>query len=143
MTGYITPDAHQFRLIMQAPWRGPLILLNLVRLRRQAAYGDGRIATGAEAWDDYLRLLAPLLHRAGGRVLWAAPACEVLIGPEDEEWDLGVLVEYPDAATFRRLITSPDYRPVSRHREAAVRDSRLIRFGIPPQPSSDRRSSAD
>jgi uncharacterized protein (DUF1330 family) len=35
---------------------------------------------------------------------------------------------YPDAAAFLAMVTDPEYKPVVVHRQAAVRDSRLVRF---------------
>src|ERR1700744_3160369 len=44
-------------------------MLNLVRLRKQAAYPDGRKATGEEAYAAYGRESGPVFERLGGRLV--------------------------------------------------------------------------
>ena len=52
----------------------------------------------------------------------------MLIGPEDEKWDLCFIAEYPSAAAFVEMVKDPDYQKAVVHRQAAVVDSRLIRL---------------
>lgn len=114
----------QFR----ANTRGPIHMLNLVRLRDQAEYEDGRSATGAEAYANYGRLSAPVLARVGGRIVWRGAMEQMLIGPSDEVWDLCFIAEYPGPEAFAEMIKDPDYREAVAHRQASVIDSRLIRM---------------
>ena len=58
--------------------------------------------------------------------VWAGRVASAVIAPEGEEWDGAVLVEYPSAAAFIEMMSSPDYRAASPHRTAALLDSRLI-----------------
>ena len=60
---------------------GPIHMLNLVRLRAQAAYPDGRKATGAEAYAAYGRESGPVFERLGGRIVWQGRFELMLIGP--------------------------------------------------------------
>src|SRR6201999_4490704 len=48
--GYIDPTKEVFAQFKANDRAGPIHMLNLVRLRQQAAYPDGRKATGAEAY---------------------------------------------------------------------------------------------
>ncbi|MDR9484055.1 MAG: DUF1330 domain-containing protein [Sediminimonas sp.] len=107
---------------------GPIHMLNLVRLRAQAEYPDGRRATGAEAYAAYGRESAPVLERVGGRIVWRGEMEQMLIGPEDEAWDLCFIAEYPSPDAFAQMIKNPQYREAMEHRQAAVADSRLIRM---------------
>jgi hypothetical protein len=50
MTGHIDPTKQVFARFRDDNRAGPIHMLNLVRLRDRAAYPDGRIATGAEAY---------------------------------------------------------------------------------------------
>ncbi len=108
--------------------RGPIHMLNLVRLRDAARYEDGRTATGAEAYAEYGRLSAPVLARVGGRIVWRGRMEQMLIGPVDEAWDLCFIAEYPGPGAFAEMIKDPDYRMAVAHRQAGVLDSRLIRM---------------
>ncbi len=50
----------------------------------------------------------------------------MLIGPQDKDWHLVVLVRYPSAQAFVEMVASDEYRAVVMHRSAALADSRLI-----------------
>jgi uncharacterized protein (DUF1330 family) len=52
----------------------------------------------------------------------------MLIGPSDERWDHCFIAEYPSVGAFVAMIRDPVYRKAVEHRQAAVRDSRLIRL---------------
>ena len=77
-------------------------MLNLVRLRAEAAYPDGRKATGAEAYAAYGRESGPVFERLGGRIVWQGRFELMLIGPEAERWDHCFIAEYPSVARVRR-----------------------------------------
>lgn len=128
MPDFINPSPKQFSEVMAECGDEPVLMLNPVRLRAVADYDDGRAATGAEAYGIYLKKVAPMLAAVGGRVVWSGRPEAVLIGPDEERWDKGFLVEYPNAAAFQSMLLDPAYREVARHRVAAVETSRLIRF---------------
>src|ERR1700736_4028761 len=107
---------------------GPIHMLNVVRLRKEAAYPDGRKASGAEAYAAYGRESGPVFERLGGRIVWQGRFELMLIGPSDERWDHCFIAEYPDVAAFVDMIRDPVYREAVKHRQAAVKDSRLIRL---------------
>jgi uncharacterized protein (DUF1330 family) len=129
-----TPD--QFQTFRENDRPGPIHMLNLVKLRAEAAYEDGTKASGAEAYASYGELSAPVLARVGGRIVWRGKQEQVLIGPADEAWDLCFIAEYPSPEAFVTMIKDPEYRIAMAHRQAAVEDSRLIRFA--PLPVNDR-----
>jgi hypothetical protein len=82
-------------------------LLNLVRLRERAAYPDGREASGAEAYEAYGRESLPVFKRLGGAIVWRGRFELMLIGPEDERWDLCFVAQYPTVAAFVEMIPIP------------------------------------
>ncbi len=128
MSDLINPTKEQFAAFQALPDEGPIHMLNLVRLREHAAYEDGREATGAEAYKVYARESGPVFERLGGRQHWIGRFDCMLIGPEDERWDLVFIAEYPNPAAFAAMIRDPDYREAVKHRTAAVAESRLIRL---------------
>ncbi|MGR3322972.1 MAG: DUF1330 domain-containing protein [Pseudooceanicola sp.] len=117
-----------FRAFRDLPRKGPIHMLNLVKLRDRAEYEDGREATGAEAYAAYGRESQPVLERLGGRIVWRGRMEYMLIGPESEYWDLCFIAEYPGADAFAEMIKDPDYRKAMVHRQAGCADSRLIRM---------------
>ena len=133
MTGYIDPTKEVFAQFRENDRAGPIHMLNLVRLRDRAAYGDGRTATGAEAYAAYGRESGPVFTRVGGKIVWMGGFELMLIGPSEERWDHCFIAEYPAVAAFVEMIRDPVYREAVKHRQAAVADSRLIR--LKPLPS--------
>jgi uncharacterized protein (DUF1330 family) len=128
MTGYIDPTKEVFAQFRENDRPGPIHMLNLVRLRDRATYGDGRTATGAEAYAAYGRDSGPVFTRVGGRIAWMGGFELMLIGPSEERWDHCFIAEYPAVAAFVEMIRDPVYREAVKHRQAAVQDSRLIRL---------------
>ena len=132
MSHHVDPGREQFDAFKALPRDTPILMLNLVRLREQAAYPDGRGATGAEAYAAYGRESRPIFERVGGRIVWRGRPEQMLIGPLDEHWDVAFIARYPSAAAFLEMVTDADYRVAVMHRQAAVDDSRLIRVGELP-----------
>lgn len=128
MDGHVDPSRERFGEFRGLPDTGPIHMLNLVRLRDMAAYPDGRVGTGAEAYAAYGRESGPVFRRLGGRIVWSGDFRFTLIGPAEERWDRCFIAEYPSAAAFVEMIRDADYRKAVVHRQAAVLDSRLIRL---------------
>jgi uncharacterized protein (DUF1330 family) len=104
---------------------GPVVMLNLLRFKSMADGIDEGI-TGAQAYARYSEAAEPFLRAVGGRLRVALQAQQPVIGPEEPEWDLILLVEYPSRAKFMEMASDPEYLKAHAHREAAVADSRLI-----------------
>ena len=83
--GHIDPTKDVFAQFRSNDRPGPIHMLNLVRLRKEAAYPDGRKATGAEAYAAYDRESGPVF--LGGRIVWQGRFELMLIGLQEERWD--------------------------------------------------------
>jgi uncharacterized protein (DUF1330 family) len=121
----IDPTPAQLQRLASATDSEPIVMVNLLRFRDRAA-GDDAGVSGFEAYARYAAAVAPLLERVGGRLLSAAACEESVIGPDESEWDLVALVEYPSRAAFLEMVTSPEYGEIAGHRADALADSRLI-----------------
>lgn len=128
MSKFVDPTRDQFAAFMQIEDDGPIWMLNLIRLRKNARYEDGRETTGAEAYAAYGRESEPFFTGVGGKIVLSGLPSAVLIGPEDERWDLAFVAEYPSAAAFGDMVKNPGYQAIVHHRQAAVKTSRLIRM---------------
>lgn len=106
----------------------PIIMVNLLKFREVADYGDGRNSgvSGQQAYARYSKAAIPLVWEVGGQVLWFGKVRSTFIAPEGESWDEAALVLYPNRAAFLRMVTSPVYQQAMPHRTAALADSRLI-----------------
>lgn len=128
MTGHIDPSRAAFEAFKALPRDEPVEMLNLIKLRARAAYPDGRDATGLQAYQAYGQYSGPIFRRVGGQILWRGQPRSVLIGPEQESWDLAFIAAYPSASAFLEMVTDATYQSEAvPHRQAAVEDSRLIR----------------
>lgn len=107
---------------------GPIHMLNLVRLQDRADFDDAREMSGKDAYAEYGRLSGPVLARVGGRIVWRGTMEQMLIGPDDKQWDLCFIAEYAGVEAFREMQRDPDYQTAVAYRQAAVLDSRLIRM---------------
>jgi uncharacterized protein (DUF1330 family) len=105
-----------------------VVMLNLLRFRDAANYppGDAEPCSGFEAYMRYGVAVTPLIGAVGGELVWQGRQAAMLIGPQDKDWHLAVLVRYPAAEAFVRMVASDEYQAVSFHRTAALQDSRLI-----------------
>ena len=127
-TGHVDPTKERFALFKDLPRDEPVHMLNLVSLKAEATYPDGRKATGREAYAAYGRESGPVFRRLGGRIVWSGRPDLMLIGPEAERWDIAFIAEYPSGQAFIDMIRDPVYREAVKHRQAAVADSRLVRM---------------
>lgn len=126
MAGTIDPTRAQFKALMETGIEGPVWMLNLIRLRKNAKYEDEREATGRDAYAAYSKESAPFFQGVGGKLIQSASPQAMVIGPEDERWDVAFIAEYPSIAAFAAMVKDPGYQAVVYHRQAAVKDSRLI-----------------
>jgi uncharacterized protein (DUF952 family)/uncharacterized protein (DUF1330 family) len=132
VAGHVDPTRAQFDAFKTLDRDHPIEMLNLVRLRAQAAYPAGHNLleaglSGREAYARYGAESAPVLARVGGQVIWRGEMEAMLIGPTNERWDHAFIARYPTAHAFLDMLTDPAYRDAVIHRQAAVATSRLIR----------------
>lgn len=142
MIRHIDPTGQAFAEFRANDRVGPLHMLNLIRLRAQARYPDGRQVSGAAAYASYGRESSAVFRRLGGRIVWQGKFELTLIGPGDERWDICFIAEYPSVSAFVEMVRDPVYREAVKHRQAAVEDSRLIRLA-PLAPGSGFGQAAE
>jgi uncharacterized protein (DUF1330 family) len=128
MSNYVDPDKERFGLFKDLPLDHSIQMLNLVSLNETARYEDGTTVSGVDAYKAYGKESGPIFHRLGGKIIWSGDFELTLIGPADEKWDIAFIAEYPTGQAFVDMIRDPDYRKAVRHRQAAVKTSRLIRM---------------
>lgn len=124
---YIDPDREFFAKLRSLPQNHPVEMLNLVSLLGKANYEDGREATGAEAYAAYGRESASIFKKVGGEIIWSGDPQFMVIGPQEEKWDVAFVARYPSGQAFLDMVFDPDYQAVVHHRQAAVKTSRLLR----------------
>jgi uncharacterized protein (DUF1330 family) len=96
-------------LAERAGERSPVTMLNLLAFRP-----DG----GRERYEEYGAAVAPLLERAGGRVVFLGESSPAVIG--EDSWDMVLLVEYPSRQAFLEMVGSADYQAIGHLRTEAL-----------------------
>ncbi|MEM9705730.1 MAG: DUF1330 domain-containing protein [Pseudomonadota bacterium] len=129
----INPTSDQLNAFMKAEDDGPISMLNMLRFRRNAQYDDdhpnaSKSLSGLEAYGLYGMEVQKHLERVGGKLVYAFNPKVTVIGPDDEKWHAIFIVQYPNAAAFIAMVSDPGYQEISKHRTAALADSRLIRM---------------
>jgi uncharacterized protein (DUF1330 family) len=117
------------RLKDSFPKDTPVVMVNLLRFRERALYPKGSTfeeCSGRQAYKRYMETAMEKLSQVGARPIWMSKAFAGVIAPEDESWDQVFLVKYPSVDAFMAMLKMPDYLAATVHREAALRDSRLI-----------------
>ena len=118
LNNQILPTREQFIGMMKNyPADTPVVMINILRFRDQV---DGREETGTEAYDRYITNVTPLLQAVGGKVIWRGEVKLTVIGDDQDQPDVVLLVEYPSVQKFAEMSTSEAYRAISHDREIAL-----------------------
>ena len=86
----VNPTRAQFEAMLAMPAGEPVYMLNMLRFRDQADYGDKADAadcTGREAYARYGAGIFEILRKVGGRPVWQGDGQLTFIAPEGEVWD--------------------------------------------------------
>jgi len=109
-----------------------VVMLNLLRFREIADYSanpelmPSNPISGAEAYKKYIDHTLPLLKESGGDLVFLGKGGKYLIGPQDEQWDIVMLVRQKSVADFMAFASNTEYLAGLGHRTAALEDSRLL-----------------
>lgn len=129
---YIEPTQSAGRLFVERGLGGSVVMLNLLRFRKVADYTahpelmPASPISGAQAFDCYIQHTLPYLRESGGSVEFLGAGGPFLIGPEDEHWDMMMLVRQSSVAAFLAFASHDAYLAGLGHRAAAIEDSRLL-----------------
>ena len=111
---------------------GEVVMLNLLRFRDVADYSakpelmPSQPISGAEAYQKYIDHTLPFLKESGGDLVFLGKGGNFLIGPQEEQWDLVMLVRQKSLSDFIAFSSNQGYLAGIGHRTAALEDSRLL-----------------
>lgn len=123
------PTADQFRAFRDDPYDGPVSQVNLLKFRAKAEYAEtdpehGEDCTGEAAYLRYSEAFSAAATAVGGTTSLLATTERYFIGGGN--WD-GVLVNtFPNRHAFIETLNHPDYKAMSRHRDAGLLCQELI-----------------
>lgn len=113
------------QLLSEGKPGAPLVMLNLLRFKRDSAGSSAASATAASRalYSQYARGVSPFLAAAGAEVLFSGDASNLLVAPagfRSTDWDAILLVRYPSRSAFSRMITQPEYQRLTHLRTQAL-----------------------
>jgi hypothetical protein len=129
---YLAPSPRAGMIFIERGIEGSVVMLNLLRFRDVADYSANpelepdTPMSGAEAFNRYIEHTLPFLRQSGGDVLFLGAGGEFLIGPEDQRWDLVMLIRQSSVKSFLAFASHQEYLAGIGHRTAAIEDSRLL-----------------
>lgn len=107
-------------------------MLNLLRFREVADYSanpdltPSALISGKEAYQKYINHTMPFLTESGGDLVFMGEGGKFLIGPQEEQWDMAILVRQKSLSDFMAFSSHQAYLVGMGHRTAALEDSRLL-----------------
>jgi hypothetical protein len=111
---------------------GEIVMLNMLRFREEADYSaspelmPSEPISGAEAFQKYIDHTLPFLRESGGDLVFLGKGGKYLIGPQEDQWDLVMLVRQKSLSEFMAFASHQGYLEGLGHRTAALEDSRLL-----------------
>ena len=127
---HVYPTQERVQKLMGDASGEPIVMLNLLKFRDKAVYADGRTTTltGREAYQLYGTAMQKVVEKNGGKFVFGGDVASLVIGEVQDMWDLCALVEYPSAAAFAKIATSPEVSEIGVHRAAGLEGQLLIRL---------------
>lgn len=129
---FVNPTREQFKEVYGLSSDDAVFMLNLLRFRCVAEYQEVDLehaapsVTGRFAYEKYSEEVEAVFSAAGGRQIWIGQPKITVIGPQDESWNLTFIAYYPTVQAFVNMVKTDIYQRATRHRTAALQDSRLI-----------------
>lgn len=129
---YLQPTQESGRAFVMRKISGEVVMLNLLRFRDIADYSatpnlaPSSPITGAQAFQRYIDHALPYLRESGGDLLFLGQGGALLIGPQNERWDMVMLVRQHSVGAFLSFASHHAYLAGIGHRTAALEDSRML-----------------
>jgi len=130
--GFVEPTKESLLAFTNRNISDELVMLNMLRFREVADYSaspelaPSMPISGWEAYQRYIGLAAPFLQESGGSLMFSGESGKHLIGPQQEQWDLVLLIRQKSPADFMSFVSSKGYLAIVGHRTTALSDSRLL-----------------
>jgi len=129
---YLEPTQEAGQELFTRGIQGEIVMLNLIRLNEFADYSNypelkpKSQISGKQAYHKYMEHTKPFLIQSGGELLFMGEAEKYFIGPNDQQWDIVLLVKQKSLPDFMAFASNPEYLKGIGHRMAATQDSRLL-----------------
>ncbi|MAX81695.1 MAG: DUF1330 domain-containing protein [Crocinitomicaceae bacterium] len=129
---YLNVTQEAGRNFVQRNISGNVVMLNLLKFKAVADYAQSpelapaQPISGEEAYQKYIEHTLPFLKASGGEMLFYGEGGHFLIGPEEEYWEVAMLIRQKSVDSFLTFESNAAYQQGIGHRTAALKDSRLL-----------------
>jgi uncharacterized protein (DUF1330 family) len=112
---FILPTQDQFKQVMSQQYKGPIVMVNLLKFKPEG---------GAESYRKYYEATKKIMEGKGiSRIVYRGNGLMPVIG--EEEWDEIALYEYDSINAFIEMNRNKEYQAIMHYRTEALIDSRL------------------
>lgn len=132
----IDPTRDQVRALRDHGRDGPVVMMNLLKFRKAAAYppeAGMEPCSGQAAYDRYQHAFTVAVGAISqAEVIYDGPCEQVFIGQpgtDATDWDKLLLVRYPSRQHFLAMMADPGYRDALVHRYAGLERTVLVQCG--------------
>ena len=118
LTNQIHPTKEQFqKMVASFPKDTPVTMINILKFRRKTEAGN---ETGVEAYMRYGLNTLPFMKKHGAQLIWRGQVKSTLIGDDQDQAHVVLLVKYPALQNFIDLTSDPEYVKISKDRTIAL-----------------------
>jgi uncharacterized protein (DUF1330 family) len=128
-TNQVHPSPERAAAFFGAEEDGPMCMVNLLKFKEKAEYADGSEPelSGREAYMRYGMGVQACLAAVGGKSRFSGLVTDLMLGDVEELWDMVAIAEYPSRAAMLKMVQSPEYQAITKHRDAGLAGQLNIR----------------
>ena len=121
----IYPTSEQVQTLLSGPPDQPVVMVNVLRFKPRAD-GKGSTESGEASYMRYAEAMRKVVESHGGRFVWMGRVDSVVIGDENQAFNVIGLVEYPSRQKFVEIAFSDRVREIGGDRSAGLESQWLI-----------------
>lgn len=123
--GGLYPTAEQWRNYLSSDHQGPVVYINLVKMRDEVQYSNGNPEnlSVAEAASLYHQYNGP--EEKALEMIYAGPYNGLLAG-DDQDWDSIIIYRFPSLTNMINLYLDPEHHRYIQHKEASELRRKII-----------------
>lgn len=129
VVNHLHPSPEQAKAFFGADEDGPMCMVKLLKFREKAEYADGSEPelSGRDAFLRYGAGVQACIAAVGGRARFSGFVTDLMLGEVEELWDMVAIAEYPSRAAMMKMVQSPEYQAITKHRDAGLAGQLNIR----------------
>ena len=129
VVNHLHPTPEQAKAFFGAEEDGPMCMVNLLKFREKAEYANGSEPelSGRDAYLRYGAGVQACIAAVGGRARFSGFVTDLMLGEVEELWDMVAIAEYPSRAAMMKMVQSPEYQAITKHRDAGLAGQLNIR----------------